>query len=131
MKDKWLFYSGLAANIALLSVCLFYRGGGPLLLWLMPLLHILLFPLNTFAGKTRAQTVILGVAHIIATFCVYQQSGWLYFHYICDDGLGRTILAGMCLIGVLWTCILLIISLVLFPIRQKKCQQNETESSEG
>ena len=131
MKTKWLFYSALAANIALLSVCLLYRGGGPLLMYLMPPLHILLFILNTFAGKTWAQTVILGVTHIIATFCVHQQSDWLYFHYVCDDGLGRTLAAGMCLIGVLWTGILLIISLVLFSIRQKECQQNEAESSEG
>ena len=116
---KWLFPLAIAANIALLAVCLLYRMGGPAIYSLFVFLHILLFLLNFKAGKSWWQIILLGVIHILATYCAHRQEAWLYFHYVADDAEGRAIAWLACTIGTSWTIILLIASLVLFGVRQR------------
>ncbi len=120
MDQKWLFPLTCAANLALLSVCLLYRGGTPLIMVLMPPLHILLFLLNMRASKRWWQVISLGVLHIAVTFCSLQQSSWLYFHYIVDDVEGRAIAWLEYVIGVGLTTVLLIVSLIWFAAKQPK-----------
>ena len=117
MKARFLFSLALTANLALLLVCLFWRGGAPIVFPLMALLHILLFLLNNIAGKRWWQVLVLGLTHIAATFCVHQQAGWLYLHFISDDVEGRMIFRLACSVGLVWTGILLIVSLVWCGIR--------------
>ncbi len=120
MEQKWLFPLACAANLALLSVCLLYRGGAPLIIALMPPLHILLFLLNMRASKRWWQVISLGVMHVAVTFCALQQSSWLYFHYIVDDVVGRAIAWLECVIGVGLTTVLLIVSLIWFAAKQRQ-----------
>ena len=120
MEKKCLFPLACTANLALLSVCLLYRGGGPLIMVLMPPLHILLFLLNMRASKRWWQVISLGVLHIAVTFCTLQQSSWLYFHYIVDDAEGRAIAWLECVIGVGLTTVLLIVALIWFAAKQRK-----------
>ena len=125
MKQKWLFPLACAANLALLSICLLYRGGAPLEMALMPPLHILLFLLNMRASKRWWHVIVLGVMHIAVTFCVLQQSSWLYFRYIVDDVEGRAIAWLECVIGVGLTTVLLIVSLVWFAMKQRKIRTGD------
>ena len=125
MKQKWLFPLACAANLALLSICLLYRGGAPLEMALMPPLHILLFLLNMRASKRWWHVIVLGVLHIAVTFCVLQQSSWLYFRYIVDDVEGRAIAWLECVIGVGLTTVLLIVSLVWFAMKQRKIRTGD------
>ena len=125
MKQKWLFPLACAANLALLSICLLYRGGAPLEIALMPPLHILLFLLNMRASKRWWHVIVLGVLHIAVTFCVLQQSSWLYFRYIVDDVEGRAIAWLECVIGVGLTTVLLIVSLVWFAMKQRKIRTGD------
>ena len=125
MKQKWLFPLACAANLALLSICLLYRGGAPLIMALMPPLHILLFLLNMRASKRWWHVIVLGVLHIAVTFCVLQQSSWLYFRYIVDDVEGRAIAWLECVIGVGLTTVLLIVSLVWFAMKQRKIRTGD------
>ena len=125
MKQKWLFPLACAANLALLSICLLYRGGAPLEMALMPPLHILLFLLNMRASKRWWHVIVLGVLHIAVTFCVLQQSSWLYFHYIVDDAEGRAIAWLECVIGVGLATVLLIVSLVWFAMKQRKIRTGD------
>ena len=125
MDQKWLFPLTCAANLALLSVCLLYRGGTPLIMVLMPPLHILLFLLNMRASKRWWHVIVLGVLHIAVTFCVLQQSSWLYFRYIVDDVEGRAIAWLECVIGVGLTTVLLIVSLVWFAMKQRKIRTGD------
>ena len=120
MKQKWLFPLACAANLALLSVCLLYRVGGMLIMVLMPPLHVLLFLLNMKASKQWWQVIVLGIMHIAVTYCVLQQSSWLYFHFIVDDAEGRAIAWLECVIGVGLTAVLLIVSLIWFAAKQRK-----------
>ena len=120
MEQKWLFPLACAANLALLSICLLYRGGAPLEMALMPPLHILLFLLNMRASKRWWHVIVLGVLHIAVTFCALQQSSWLYFHYIVDDAEGRAIAWLECVIGVGLTTVLLIVALIWFAAKQRK-----------
>ena len=120
MEQKRLFSLACVANLALLSICLLYRGGAPLIMALMPPLHILLFLLNMRASKRWWQVISLGVMHIAVTFCTLQQSSWLYFHYIVDDAEGRAIAWLECVIGVSLTTVLLIVSLIWFAVKQRK-----------
>ena len=125
MKQKWLFPLACAANLALLSICLLYRGGAPLEMALMPPLHILLFLLNVRESKRWWHVIVLGVMHIAVTFCVLQQSSWLYFRYIVDDVEGRAIAWLECVIGVGLTTVLLIVSLVWFAMKQRKIRTGD------
>ena len=125
MKQKWLFPLACAANLALLSICLLYRGGAPLEMALMPPLHILLFLLNMRASKRWWHVIVLGVLHIAVTFCVLQQSSWLYFRYIVDDVEGRAIAWLECVIGVGLTTVLLIVSLGWFAMKQRKIRTGD------
>ncbi len=120
MEQKWLFPLACAANLALLSVCLLYRGGAPITMAMMPPLHILLFLLNMKASKQWWQVIALGVGHIAVTFCVLQQSSWLSFHYIADDAEGRIVALLECIVGVGLTTVLLIVSLIWFAMKQRK-----------
>ena len=125
MDRKRLFPLACAANLALLSICLLYRGGAPLEMALMPPLHILLFLLNMRASKRWWHVIVLGVLHIAVTFCVLQQSSWLYFRYIVDDVEGRAIAWLECVIGVGLTTVLLIVSLVWFAMKQRKIRTGD------
>ena len=121
-RDRW-FFLAIAANLLTLSVCALYAGGGPLTVALMPCLHILLFCLNMKGTKTWGQAILLGLLHMAVTFCIHQQSSWLYFYYIADDAEGRMVALLECTIGVAWTGILFIASLIWFGIKQRKAQE--------
>ena len=119
MWDRLFFSTALVANISTAAICLLYTGGALLLFPLMICIHIILFCINQAAGKTWCRLIGLGIIHIIITFCVHQQWAWLYFKYICDDLEGRAIALGGCLVGVIWTVILLIASMVIFQHKSK------------
>lgn len=118
MKSKIVFLLALAANVAPLSLCLFYRRGALLLYPLFAVIHILLFLLNRTAAKTKFQVILLGLIHIAVTICTHQQEGWLYLHYVCDDVVGRTIIALGTWVGAIWTTILLVVSIVIYNRKQ-------------
>ena len=90
---------------------------------LMTCLHILLFWLNMKGTKTWGQAILLGLLHMAVTFCIHQQSSWLYFHYIADDAEGRAVALLECTVGVAWTGILFIASLIWFGIKQRKARE--------
>ena len=122
MRNR-LFWLAVVANMTALSVCALYAGGAPLEIAIMPCLHILLFLLNMKAAKKWWQIIVLSILHIAVTFCIPQQSSWLYFHYIVDDVEGRAIAWLECIVGVAWTGILFIVSLVWFGIKQRNAQR--------
>ena len=111
MKNKLLFILALVANVAPLGLCFFYRGGAMLLYPVFAVIHILLFLLNQVATKSKFQLALLGLIHIVVTFCVHQQVGWLYLHYVFDDAEGRAIISLGTMVGVIWTSFLCILSL--------------------
>ena len=123
MISNRMFWLAVAANVLSLAICALYAGGAPLEMALMPCLHILLFLLNMKAAKKWWQVIVLGLLHIAVTFCIHQQSSWLYFHYISDDEETWYIGAVECSVGVVWTSILFVVSLVWFGIRQKKAHR--------
>ena len=116
MKNQISFYLAITANLALLLVCLCWRGGGPIVFPMLAMLHIVLFLLNNIAGKRWGQVLVLGLTHIAATFLVHQQTGWLYLRYVSNDAEGQLVFMYGCLVGVVWTSILLIVSLVWFGL---------------
>ena len=87
---------------------------------IMPALHILLFMLNSEAAGTWKQVILLGLAHIAATFVTHMLWSQLYFSFIHDDIEGRAIAFGLCLIGVVWTTILFVVMLLRFWLLQKR-----------
>ena len=113
------FRWALAANAALILTAALYSGGALIMIGIMPALHILLFMLNCQAAVTRKQIILLGMTHITVTFATQMLWSRLYFAFICDDYAGRAIAAGLCLIGVVWTTILLLAMLVRFRMIQK------------
>ena len=114
MKYKVLFILALVANVAPLGLYFFYRGGAMLLYPVFAVIHILLFLLNQAATKNKFQLVLLGLIHIAVTFCVHQQVGWMYLHYVFDDVEGRAIISLGTMVGVIWTSILCYESLKRF-----------------
>lgn len=114
MKSKFLFLLSLAANVAPLSLCLLYRGGGSLLYPVFAVIHILLFLLNRTTAKTKFQVILLGLIHIAVTICTHQQVGWLYLHYVFDDVEGRGIVMLGTWVDAVWTTILLAASISHF-----------------
>ena len=129
-KDRW-FSLAVAANLLSLAVCALYAGGGPLTMALMPCLHILLFWLNMKGTKTWGQAILLGLLHIAVTFCIHQQSSWLYFRYIVDDAEGRMVALLECTVGVTWTGILFIASLIWFGLKQRNVQKQKGTAAES
>ena len=119
MKAK-LFHWSVVANIAPIVLCFLYEGGGLLLFMLFPPLHILLFLLNNRAAQTWKQVVVLGLLHMIVTVCTHQLSGWLYSRFLTDDIAGRAIYFGGALLGLAFTIVLFIISLLMFYMKSKK-----------
>jgi hypothetical protein len=120
------FRWALAANAALMLASVLFFGGAPIIICIMPALHILLFVLNSRAAETWKQVFLLGLAHIVATFVTHMLSSQLYFFFICDDTVGRAISSGLCLIGVVWATVLFVVMLVRFWfLKKREALQNE------
>lgn len=119
MKSRIAFPLALAANAALVCLCLLYRRGAMLLYAILVLLHILLFLLNGAVARSKLQLILLGLIHIAATVCTHQQFGWLYLHNVCDDVEGKAIVMLGTWVGAVWTAVLLAASMLRFNRRQK------------
>ena len=113
----------LAANAALVCLCLLYRRGAMLLYAILVLLHILLFLLNGAVARSKFQLILLGLIHIAATVCTHQQFGWLYLHNVCDDVEGKAIVMLGTWVGEVWTAVLLVVSVLTFNLKQKAAKQ--------
>ena len=72
---------------------------------------MLLFSLNNAAANTRRQVIGLGVLHTATTVFTHYLYGWLYFHYIHDDVVGRALLFRVVVIAAGITVILGILSM--------------------
>lgn len=124
MKSKVVFLLALAANVAPLSLCLFYRRGALLLYPVFAVIHILLYLMNRRAAKSKFQVILLGLIHIAVTICTHQQVGWLYLHHVFDDVEGRGIFMLGTWVGAIWTTILLGASISSFNQQQKAAKQH-------
>ena len=118
-KKRFLYAVAIIANIAPLGLCYFYYLGGPLLLSVYPIIHILLFLVNNKCANKWPEVITLGMLYIIVTACTHLQCGWLYLHYICDDIIGRAIVEGLYAIGTGIAIILTIVSVIKFYRKQK------------
>ena len=82
ISPKLRFVLALGANLAVTAVCLLYPSGAAAVWITMIAIRILLFTLDLWACTRLWQIITLGVLHIAATYCVEQQTTWLYLEYI-------------------------------------------------
>ena len=130
MKRTMLYVIALAANISLLLVCLLYRLGAMVEYPAFITMHIIITVVNIIAADKMWQVITLGVTHAITTFFAHLISWHLYSQYLLNsfpiehDYEGEYVSYYACIIGLVFTLVLFIISLVVFLV-QRKSKTNE------
>ncbi len=119
MKKPYPLIFLIFANVAPVILCAFYHGGGSVVLFVFPAVHICLFLLNYMLSDTWPQIIIASLLHSVVSLCTIMQIGWLYLHYISYDGIGAAIVQLECIVDFALTLILGIVSFAMFYFRRK------------